>query len=159
MNTVTACLNCGKLTSGKLNKYCSRKCLYTSDTWKELVKNKTKDAIISHGSLGVKICDGCTNEFHPWNYRQRFCGECTIGLTKKQRLRLTRYKLTISELKLLDDKDECDLCNNKPQVVDHDHKSQIVRGYLCVTCNMGIHSVEKEGWTERALKYLGKNNL
>jgi hypothetical protein len=42
--------------------------------------------------------------------------------------------------------------------VDHDHASKRVRGILCVTCNLGLGLIEREGWLEKAREYLRLHN-
>jgi hypothetical protein len=52
-----------------------------------------------------------------------------------------KYKLSVNEYErmLHDQKGMCLIClENKPLVVDHDHKTGQVRGLLCQTCNSGL---------------------
>ena len=37
---------------------------------------------------------------------------------------------------------------------DHDHKTGKVRGLLCVSCNVGMHYVDKVGFLKLALEYI-----
>jgi hypothetical protein len=43
----------------------------------------------------------------------------------------------------------------KPHI-DHDHRSGIVRGILCSGCNVALGHLEKPGFLNTALKYLGE---
>lgn len=56
----------------------------------------------------------------------------------------------------------CHLCDipaheapKKALHVDHDHVSNRIRGLLCAQCNAALERVERLGWTQRALRYLG----
>lgn len=43
----------------------------------------------------------------------------------------------------------------KPHI-DHDHRTGIVRGILCSGCNVALGHLEKPGFLNTALKYLGE---
>lgn len=49
----------------------------------------------------------------------------------------------------------CDLCGNEDSLMalDHDHTTGEVRGWLCFTCNTGLHLVDKVG-IEAIARYL-----
>lgn len=70
----------------------------------------------------------------------------------------TRYGIT---LKQYEDQVEaqgsiCPICKEvKKLVVDHDHETGKVRGLICSRCNQGLWWVEKSGYLESALHYLG----
>lgn len=51
---------------------------------------------------------------------------------------------------------ECAICNltNVALVTDHNHSTGKVRGLLCISCNSSLGFLEKEGWADRAFKYL-----
>lgn len=70
------------------------------------------------------------------NYKSRSSEEW------KKRNLLRRYKLTIEDYeKILQDQNGlCKICHKKPKkiVVDHCHKTGIVRGLLCNECNRAI---------------------
>lgn len=49
----------------------------------------------------------------------------------------------------------CAVCFERPPiVVDHDHKTDIVRALLCNRCNTALGAVETDGWLGKALAYL-----
>lgn len=149
------CLTCGNKTKSERNKFCSRKCLYTNESWKEHVRRSTKEAIIRHGTLEDKKCLACLLEFEPWNYKQAICGTCDQKISKKQKLRILRYKISLSELNELESHEKCDLCEKKPQHVDHDHVTSKTRGFLCPACNTALNRLEQDpSWPARARKYL-----
>jgi hypothetical protein len=43
----------------------------------------------------------------------------------------------------------------KPQI-DHDHRTGMIRGILCSGCNVALGHLEKPGFLNTALKYLGE---
>lgn len=54
----------------------------------------------------------------------------------------------------------CAICEQKCKtnqrlVVDHCHKTSVVRGLLCKSCNMQLGVLEKDQWMDKALSYLG----
>lgn len=58
----------------------------------------------------------------------------------------TKYGLSIEDLDNLKKEQKiCAACGkDKPLVVDHDHKTGIVRGLLCVKCNQGLGCFEDD---------------
>lgn len=49
----------------------------------------------------------------------------------------------------------CSLCSRKIYcVLDHDHKTNKARGYICQRCNIRLSGVDNEQWLARALGYL-----
>lgn len=51
----------------------------------------------------------------------------------------------------------CAICRERPpRVVDHDHGSLIVRGLLCNACNVRLVALDRDGWLQAALAYLGQ---
>lgn len=74
-----------------------------------------------------------------------------------------RYGLTIDQFtEILDSQGGCcAVCGAKEvrQVVDHDHETGMVRGILCVRCNVSIGGLgDTVDGVMRALKYLEKAN-
>jgi hypothetical protein len=52
----------------------------------------------------------------------------------------------------------CDLPSNKALCLDHDHKTNKFRGWLCAPCNLGIGKLGDDvSGLERALDYLRRN--
>lgn len=50
---------------------------------------------------------------------------------------------------------QCAVCEEKPEVVDHDHQTGRVRGLLCRKCNIGIgHLRDDPGVLRAAVRYL-----
>jgi hypothetical protein len=54
----------------------------------------------------------------------------------------------------------CAICGKVTErfVVDHRWETLEVRGLLCTPCNGALGWIEKEGWLQRALAYLGKTH-
>jgi len=56
----------------------------------------------------------------------------------------------------------CELCGvaiaEKP-VLDHDHSTGRVRGWIHRQCNIGLHHVEKPGFVEKAQAYLARSKI
>lgn len=53
----------------------------------------------------------------------------------------------------------CEICGNKNKramAIDHCHKTGKVRGLLCDPCNLSLGHIEREGFLEKATKYLAK---
>lgn len=55
----------------------------------------------------------------------------------------------------------CAICRklfeNKTPLIDHCHKTGNVRGLLCTACNFSLGHLEKDGFIEKAIAYLGNN--
>lgn len=78
------------------------------------------------------------------------CEDCRAGLSgeteqdRKLRMKVSRYGLTVAQYNamLVASKGNCQLCGKplpKTRInIDHDHKTNKVRGLLCVRCNSGI---------------------
>lgn len=58
------------------------------------------------------------------------------------------YKLTLEQFELLKDvqQGKCGICLKevKRLVVDHNHKTGVVRGLLCISCNAGIGQLKDD---------------
>jgi hypothetical protein len=81
----------------------------------------------------------------------------------EHRRRLRRYGLTEEQYQalLLKCAGRCVLCGLDFEVakgiaaIDHCHKTGVVRGVLCGSCNMSLHKLEDDfTWAERAIAYL-----
>lgn len=73
-----------------------------------------------------------------------------------------RYGVTKEEYLAMQESQNslCAICQqpcktNQRLVVDHCHKTGVVRGLLCKSCNMHLGVLEKDEWMEKALGYLG----
>lgn len=117
-------------------------------------------------------CDGCKQVFTARRYNQIYCKICAPD--PKAWAMLAVYGLTFERYNdMLRQQDEaCALCHRKfhsivphknkssTVTVDHDHKTNIVRGLLCSECNVTLGHLEKkpDGWLTEALKYLRRTS-
>ena len=78
-------------------------------------------------------------------------------LTKECQLR-KRYKMTLEEYYSLlnDHQHKCALCSRETDLcIDHDHKTNTIRGILCRTCNMMLGlAKDSEELLQKAREYL-----
>ena len=77
--------------------------------------------------------------------RSGYCKEC-----EKAKRYEYKYGITVEELSRLEQKQGgmCAICGRKSAlVVDHDHKTGVVRGLLCNECNMALGLLGDDAWT------------
>lgn len=72
--------------------------------------------------------------------------------------KLKRYDGIVQKLKDFQ-KYQCALCTKSfsdidPIDIDHDHKTNLIRGLLCRKCNSGLHYFEDKEYTKKALSYI-----
>jgi hypothetical protein len=66
-----------------------------------------------------------------------------------QRALLTKYKLTATELEIMEDMG-CNICGasfehaDVRRVIDHDHKTGATRGVLCAGCNLALGHIKDD---------------
>lgn len=70
-----------------------------------------------------------------------------------------RYNLTPEQFEAMLQKQDnrCAICKVKPDYmlsIDHNHKTQEVRGLLCQRCNIAVGFIEIEGLLDRVQAYL-----
>lgn len=80
---------------------------------------------------------------------------------------LSRYNITREEAIMLYNKPDCDICqveltfdrSSRQRCIDHDHRTDEVRGVLCNSCNVGL-GVFKDSplILKKAIEYLNENN-
>lgn len=113
-------------------------------------------------------------------WQGRRCGECVKRKSQKWEKErygspryahfARKYNLTEEEwFSLLEEQDyRCAICDKElPDDIskiatDHIHGTKIVRGLLCISCNGGMHFLDREdNWLEKALDYQkrGKEKL
>lgn len=107
-------------------------------------------------SKNIRIkCEHCNKDFIKESVTQKWCKECVPN--NKARAIIQRYKINNKEyLDLINEANgECPICmKNKATVVDHDHKTDKVRGFICQHCNTALNLVENEEALERAILYI-----
>jgi hypothetical protein len=117
-----------------------------------------------------KACIRCNEVFKPSSSRHVYCGSwktkntCAYIVYYLSR-RVRHYGVTIEYVEDLYEKQSgmCAICGESMPYdsykVDHSHVTGKVRGLLCHPCNVGLGYTEKEGWLNRALKYLEMNKI
>lgn len=72
-----------------------------------------------------------------------------------------KHKNVLRGIMLIEQKFLCKVCGkdlkeekNSNRHMDHDHKSKLVRGVLCATCNMVLGKIERAGYSQKWLHNL-----
>lgn len=102
-----------------------------------------------------RICEWCGLSYHPQRPVQKYCKKCSTDGRAFSRFKL--YGITPPDQKKLLEKQggHCALRSRSVSVIDHDHKTNRLRGFLCRKCNMSLSMIEEDvTWVDRALKYL-----
>jgi len=88
------------------------------------------------------LCRPCQNAYtRPYNFLAR------TGLTLEQRDALARKQ-----------GGKCALCRKaKRLVVDHDHRTLVIRGLICGQCNRLMVAMDDPKWAGRAIAYRARN--
>ncbi len=123
--------------------------------------------------MSVKVCKKCNetksiNQFHRHHTnldsRSGKCKQCK-KLENRERWLKNKFKLSLNEYDdmLQIQKDKCGICgslnnNEKSLAVDHDHKTNGIRGLLCLNCNTALGSFRDSiRLLKRAIGYLEKD--
>ena len=104
-----------------------------------------------------KICRHCNTEYVAVTPTSRYCKACVP--TKSAAGRLQRYGIPHWQFVALLEKqgNKCAICDElDPQMLDHDHTTNEIRGVLCVHCNLGVAWLENQEWRPKAEVYLGQ---
>jgi hypothetical protein len=132
-------------------------------TCKDCGEEKTLAEFSHKGGKPTLRCRKC----HSAYYKQYYLDNPDKYEALKQRVNGGRIKYTAAQYNMTEaelvefrkrNSGMCELCNTRPgRVVDHDHGSGIVRGFLCGLCNTGLGALgdSLEG-LERAVIYLKK---
>lgn len=114
---------------------------------------------------GMRWCAHCQQLLPVKDFNQKsgrgYCTDCTAISNLEYRLKRV-YGMTVDEYNQLFQYQDgrCAICLNKPRrrslAVDHDHKTNIVRGLLCVRCNHQILGAAHDDVDilRRAVKYM-----
>jgi hypothetical protein len=113
----------------------------------KVLKKRTKELFPLHN----KVKDGLDS----------WCRKCRS--TYRSEINRGKFRESISDenlKKLKLKKINCEICNSKENlVIDHNHKTNIIRGRLCNHCNRGLgHFLDNVDFLESAIKYLKKKN-
>ena len=115
-----------------------------------------------------KNCTKCkksklkTKEFFPLHNKKldgldSWCRKCRSTYRNEINRGVFRDSISDENLKRLKKQiTSCQICGKKEDlVVDHNHKTNVVRGILCNHCNRGIgHFLDNESLLKSAIKYL-----
>jgi hypothetical protein len=109
--------------------------------------------------MGMKTCIYChvskeLSEFPKHShYKDNLDSRCKHCVKEHYKIRIALHKIAPPKPRL------CECCGRVPRkwCLDHDHKTNKIRGWLCDQCNTGIGKLGDtiEG-LEKALKYLQK---
>ena len=102
-------------------------------------------------------CELCGYEWTTYSRGARYCKTCIPS--KSWEHRANRYGIGKPQWDVLLKKQEnkCALCEDVPEVVDHNHKTGKIRSLLCYGCNLLVGLLEKDGrWISRTLKYVAQ---
>jgi hypothetical protein len=106
------------------------------------------------GIVGLRTyCRACTRVYYRTRTRPRLSPEY-----HRARSLLRRYGLTPGQYagRAIRQGGQCAICGlERRLVVDHSHRSGVVRGLLCLTCNAAIAILDNPRWLSQALRYLG----
>ena len=111
---------------------------------------------------GFKICSDCKKEKHistfykdkkAFDLKRADCISC-YKFNRKRSLNIIEFNDLFKK-----QKGRCLICNSKGKlVVDHCHKTNVVRGLLCLMCNHGLGRFKDNiVFLQNAINYL-KNN-
>jgi len=118
---------------------------YTPDEWdiKAWLEKNIK-------ILNEKINKECTMCKKEGEFKNTYCNSC-FALYQRSR----RYGISIDKIKKMD---MCEICNvKKATEVDHCHKTNKFRGFLCKSCNVGIgHLKDDKEILQKAVFYINK---
>jgi hypothetical protein len=153
---ILQCDRCGKQFEGRytaaggrrdrVDHYCSRSCTN---------KGRKHDFV-----RDSRPCKHCHELFTPTSPNNKLCLRCVPDADAYGRLK--DYGISQVEYDALRvfQNNACAICkrNNVKLCIDHCHKTGIVRGLLCSSCNNGLGYYEKPLWPEAAQHYLSLVN-
>ena len=156
MNEIRKCKWCDKpvkkyYLNGKFKGYLktcgSEECLQKAYHNKNMLQKKRY--------CKEKICEICGSKYIAQCSSSRWCKNCIPN--KHSRTIYERYRLLPKQEEQLKqmNKGICPICNKrKASVIDHNHKTGKVRGYICSKCNLGLHFIESEELKKNMENYL-----
>ena len=90
---------------------------------------------------------------------QKFCEDCVHGdqkqkMRERQNIALYGVDHSMHEAMYFEQDGKCMICNDREATaIDHCHKTNRVRGLLCLGCNTLLGFMETQGRLEAALTY------
>lgn len=175
--SVWVCEQCGDHYTPTMSaqRYCSNSCnekvhrvkRYTPPTvYKQSPGQRAARAASTVATLSktVRICTGCGDSFIPETPGQRYCsGLCSEKVRKSKsyvKNKSPQYLVPGEYAQRLETQGGgCAVCQRPPNgrklCVDHDHRTGVVRGLLCSTCNTAIGLLQDDYATVvNAARYL-----
>ena len=125
------------------------------NTKKESTRRKQLMRNINLHYRTTRICKYCNKEFSA-RLRRYYCDDCVITnkLMKKYGITEASYNKMFNKTNGL-----CELCLKREAVViDHDHKTNKVRGLLCRFCNTSLRFFDNEELYLKMYEYSNKFN-
>jgi hypothetical protein len=122
------------------------------------VQTRSRSSAAKQRDFGDSFCDGCGEVFQKQSVRHKLCSGCIPS--RKWYLRWQKYGITKKDYDQILEKQNgvCPLCLNiiveEDAVVDHCHKTGIVRGILCNADNLALHRFEDADFVSRTFRYL-----
>ena len=110
---------------------------------------------------GFRWCHGCNSRLPKIWFRGSLCRTCKPKHTRARNLQ-AKFGITTAEYDALlkHQNGRCFICHNEPKkqpfAVDHDHRTGLIRGLLCMWCNHKLlgGAREKVSLLKRAIEYL-----
>lgn len=128
---------------------------------KECLSKQYSDVAVNAKKMWISrnimaSCVYCSRSFIKTTTTHKWCQICVPD--KQARSIMQRYGLPFNDyLELIRNAGGiCRICQKRPpSVVDHCHRTGVVRGFICNPCNMGLNVIEDKQKFKRALEYLG----
>jgi hypothetical protein len=104
-------------------------------------------------NLRKVTCVLCNDEFVTKARRHKYCSGCIPDGKWASRWKLYGISKKTWDEMFQKQEGHCLLCEKIPTVIDHDHRTNRVRGLLCQGCNIGVARLDVPDWAEKALSY------
>lgn len=113
-----------------------------------------------------KNCKFCGDLFVPMGSTQIYCKTCVPNRKAGQRAAIFGISQVEYDRLLETQNRTCAVCQyplnlltSRQVVIDHCHVTDVVRGVVCIRCNILLGAIDEAGWIERAKAYVGGPGL
>jgi hypothetical protein len=120
-----------------------------------------KEEIKRIGRYKPKHCLLCNVEFQLVAASQIYCKTCVPNHAAGQRVMNFGLSQPCYDELLRKQHNACAVCersfqnlSNRQIVVDHCHRTNVVRGIVCARCNVLLAAIDTDGWIEKAKHYV-----